>query len=471
MGYGEDKEYGKGFYKGVSFDFLATTTTGTAPFTVKFTLQSNTVFNYHWYFGDGHESSERNPVHVYGMPGTYTVRLKAEETGSNLDEIKNDYITVTDWDATFNVATTDKSIRFAVEEQQGRGISENASSGWVFPEGRVSSVNVKDNLNRFHTLISDATDGKIYEIGLVNGPTGSSEVLYWKDRVSGDGTGGIDISQSVTFKEDHGEYEKFVTEHLKSRFNIRTQNNDYLDAAGYDPSGFPDGLELDAYVYLDGVANKVTARARDFTKNGEVVFDRKVEAHRTQLKMAANKAPFRLTSRQQDYVTKDIDTFDDGVRTTETDNQSEIANVLIWATRGSDMTKERVNASSITGIAGYTTGPDGKSNSAYSTSGLTISGASGTFNKSYSFWTDGTISSFTIGGNSVTPGSYSGNGNNWTLYSGSGVTDTGQIVLTPSGTVGLFDFRLISGNLDNKDGRYMFEDVTENKADNICPLF
>ena len=58
----------------------ATPVTGCAPLTVRFSDRSRPYPMYHWQwnFGDGNSSREQNPVHVYTVPGTYTVWFFAQ---------------------------------------------------------------------------------------------------------------------------------------------------------------------------------------------------------------------------------------------------------------------------------------------------------------------------------------------------------------------------------------------------------
>ncbi len=59
-------------------DFTATPASGTVPLNVTFTDTSDTSPTaWYWDFNDGTNSSLRNPVHEYRMPGTYNVTLKA----------------------------------------------------------------------------------------------------------------------------------------------------------------------------------------------------------------------------------------------------------------------------------------------------------------------------------------------------------------------------------------------------------
>jgi len=55
--------------------FTANTTSGDAPLVVAFIDNSTGAESWFWTFGDDETSSERNPVHTYTTPGTYTVTL------------------------------------------------------------------------------------------------------------------------------------------------------------------------------------------------------------------------------------------------------------------------------------------------------------------------------------------------------------------------------------------------------------
>jgi PKD repeat protein len=62
----------------VTADFTASPTDGIAPLTVQFTdTSTGNPDAWSWDFGDGGISSEQNPEHEYGNPGTYSVSLTA----------------------------------------------------------------------------------------------------------------------------------------------------------------------------------------------------------------------------------------------------------------------------------------------------------------------------------------------------------------------------------------------------------
>jgi len=70
---------------GPTANFSAPLTSGKAPLTVEFSGQGKgSQTSWKWYFGDGNNSTEKNPVYTYNKSGLYTVRLTASnEKGSN----------------------------------------------------------------------------------------------------------------------------------------------------------------------------------------------------------------------------------------------------------------------------------------------------------------------------------------------------------------------------------------------------
>jgi PKD repeat protein len=77
--------------------FSGSPTSGEAPLTVNFTDEStNAPTSWNWNFGDGGTSTQQNPTYVYNDVGTYTVTLTATNAYGSDDEIKIDYITVTE---------------------------------------------------------------------------------------------------------------------------------------------------------------------------------------------------------------------------------------------------------------------------------------------------------------------------------------------------------------------------------------
>ncbi len=81
-----------------SLDFSADLPEGGIPLPVEFTTESEgAISDWSWDFGDGGTSYEENPVHVYTVPGVYTVSLTVMYVSGTQTVTKYDYINV--WNA------------------------------------------------------------------------------------------------------------------------------------------------------------------------------------------------------------------------------------------------------------------------------------------------------------------------------------------------------------------------------------
>ena len=75
--------------------FSASPTSGNAPLNVSFTDSSTgSPTSWKWYFGDGTNSTDQNPVHTYSKAGIYSVTLSASNAGGSSSVTKSSYITV-----------------------------------------------------------------------------------------------------------------------------------------------------------------------------------------------------------------------------------------------------------------------------------------------------------------------------------------------------------------------------------------
>ncbi len=80
---------------GGSVDFTGTPTSGFVSLPVQFTDKSTFVgTNWTWNFGDNFTSAEQNPLHVYTVPGAYTVTLQVTNGTTTKQQKKYDYIIV-----------------------------------------------------------------------------------------------------------------------------------------------------------------------------------------------------------------------------------------------------------------------------------------------------------------------------------------------------------------------------------------
>ncbi len=122
--------------------FTGNPTTGTLPLAVQFTDQSvDSVNTWHWDFGDGHTSTEQDPLHEYQDAGTYTVSLTASGPGGTDMEVKNDYIEVIHLPPLADFSGDPTSGLFPLQVDFTDHTSGVVDSWkWYFGDGNTSSV-------------------------------------------------------------------------------------------------------------------------------------------------------------------------------------------------------------------------------------------------------------------------------------------------------------------------------------------
>ncbi len=126
-------------------EFSASPTSGSTPLNVSFTDASTgtpTVWN--WNFGDGVNSTEKNPVHTYSTQGNYTVTLTVSNTAGSNTATKSSYIKVTGNSpqkptAAFLASPTSGNIPLNVTFTDTSTGSPTAWS-WSFGDGTNSAV-------------------------------------------------------------------------------------------------------------------------------------------------------------------------------------------------------------------------------------------------------------------------------------------------------------------------------------------
>lgn len=431
------------------------------------------IIRYYWEFGDGSVSAEASPTHRYEMPGTYTWVATIYRNDGSVQQTTGT-IRVYQWSRSGNVSVsrTNRCFRLGFNREQGHGFSEVTGSGWPFPEARVGLLRVLDEKNYPHLICIDARTGLDYDIATYDGPSGSGLTEVHKDRVAADGTtdNAIDITPSMSTREDRGTTED---QKLISRTNwwfTRPYDEENLPgASGYDANGYPSGLTIRLDIFADGEQTTEEARARNIALPAHrITWDKHVEGHRIRYVLTANKAPFRIMARKQDYQVLDKILGTDSVETNEKVYQSYLSsNIALWVSLFASQFINRVTGSALSVQPSGATGVDDYSGSAMGLTEALTAGSVTITDGAVLVWYKGTVA-LTIGGSAVALTTYDTH-DGWTLAYTTGVTASGAVVLTPTGTATVYDLRVFSSAPGADAVGYYFDDVDKHGGDVVLP--
>lgn len=366
----------------------------------------------------------------------------------------------------------DACWRFAIREEQGViGGIKYSGDDWLQPPNGICGKEILDSGNRPMQVVLDNLIGMYYWVSTYNGPTGSGLTKTFVDK--DDGTGdGTEISWSLTPGADVGNIRKHDIRHEVSNLTIDPDDPSNADASGYDSDGFRDGLEIDLTMYNSSDWDTAVSTAENVTKDGDISFDESItiQDKAIQIKISGNRSECIISEIINYYTVMDHAAAPSKREMTEGDYQSNLKAPVLWLSRGSNLYKNLITGTSISGTATGATGPDGKSNSAFQ-----ISSALSTINVTLTsgglmFWANGTVT-VTIGGNSVQLGTVGTHGG-FTLYYADSVTESGTFVLTPSGTRIIEDLRVYSTSIVDSDTRsYLYNDMVRNNGNNTMRIW
>lgn len=122
-------------------NFSSNVTEGNAPLDVKFTDLSENATEWYWNFGDGTNSVQQNPTHIYSAAGNYTVNLTASNakgTNSKLATITVKAVPqkpIADFSATPTSGTVPLNVSFT-----DRSTGTPTSWTWSFGDGNTSNT-------------------------------------------------------------------------------------------------------------------------------------------------------------------------------------------------------------------------------------------------------------------------------------------------------------------------------------------
>lgn len=161
--------------------FVGSPTSGDAPLSVDFTDQSTgNPTSWSWNFGDMGTSSSQNPSHTYTGVGTYTVTLTVSNAYGSDDEVKTNYITVTEPGSGYANLPYSTGFESGSLDQYWTTLTTN--------EGRIRILTTNTpHSGSYHMCMDDAVNGGNYsqcEAWLHLNLAGKSDVeldFWWKD--------------------------------------------------------------------------------------------------------------------------------------------------------------------------------------------------------------------------------------------------------------------------------------------------
>ena len=376
------------------------------------------------------------------------------------------------------MALSDRSLKLGISYDHGIDFSEYTGQ-LPMPETSSGTIKIIDENNNIHILVLNYSDGCFYDIAMRDGPEGSLIINELKDKVEADGTGGYDIEPEVSFKEDTGEYERFVLEHDISNIYVRPLHETDRNTTGHDINGYLSDTEFTTEIYVDGEPFTYTAKSKKIPLGGEIVYDKKVEGNRIKTTFKSNKSGFRLVGRQQEYIVKDINYNPDIRVLNEGLCQQAISDIYRRITRNNP-TLEKVTNFTIDGTV--TTGPD------LNSSAVSVSSGTVLFNiPTVSSLTQFIIlvwikkenieptAFFSIDTDDINITSTEYEINDFVLYYSViniNLESSGKAFLINSDAE-IFDFRLIKNTTSltiDDITEYMYKDGDGNSFDNICPF-
>lgn len=359
--------------------------------------------------------------------------------------------------------------RFAIREEQGViGGIKITGDDWLMPPNGVNGQEITDDDNHALQVVLDNKAGKFYWISTYNGPTGSglSKTFVDKDDTTGEGT---EISWALTYGADIPSRKDYSEQHELTHLTIDPDDPSNADGSGYDSEGFRSGLEVDLTAYCRSNNWEEYSTANDVTKDGDITFDETPKDKAIQIKVAGNRSECVITELINYYTILHQAAVPSKRTMSEGGYQENLAAPDLWLSRNPSLYLNLATGSSITGTPTEVTGVDGKSKSAFQ-----ISAALDTISVTWTdgsilFWADGTVA-VTIGGNSVSLSEVGSTGG-WTLYYATGISESGTLTLTPSGTRKIEDVRGYDSEIDSDTRTYLYNDMVRNNGDNTMRLW
>ena len=260
-------------------NFSTNVTEGYAPLSVQFNDSSENATLWNWNFGDGDNSTERNPVHTFSTAGNYTVNLTASNANGTNSTLAN--ITVFSLPvypvANFNANVTAGDVPMSVQFNDS---STNATTwNWDFGDGNNSTEQ-----NPVHTFSAAGNYTVNLTASNVNGMNSTKGTIivsaihvkiYKFDKKWGsEGTGDDQFKFPCGIAIDSSGY-IYVADQENNRIEKYNSNGTFITkwgsaGTGDGQFGYPSGIAVDSSgnVYVIESSNH---RVQKFNSSGAFI--------------------------------------------------------------------------------------------------------------------------------------------------------------------------------------------------------
>ena len=164
-------------------DFTGFPLSGNQPLSVQFTdtsMGQPAITAWSWAFGDGDTSSVQNPLHIYAVPGVYTVAMSASNALGFNSKVRNNYITVNAVTPVAGFTGTPVSGYIPLTVQF-TDTSTNFPTSWLWDFGDGGSSTEQ---NPSHTYLTDG----VYTVALTATNSAGSNVFTRTDYITAIGS-------------------------------------------------------------------------------------------------------------------------------------------------------------------------------------------------------------------------------------------------------------------------------------------
>lgn len=352
--------------------------------------------------------------------------------------------------------------RLGFSADQGLGFSKVTGADWVRPFETCKPLLIYDDNDQPQLLCLDRTDRQYYNLTTRDGPPEyDGYVRTFKDKVGVDGTGGTDIVPVVAFPEVRGTFEHYFIELKRLHAYFRAMDEEKADEDGYDANGYPDGLAFKMEVFCDGVSVDADAEADEIAlPKHQITFPKMVpECNRLFARITANMSEHILAGLQMYLITRDRPDGPDNLLMTENNYMGEMAEPSLWAGLYGSSVVDFATGAEIRAGATAAADPVSGSDAIQITTAETL-GSVALDGGSLFLWVYGTVAA-AIGGSAVSLVEQGAIGN-WHLKYATGITGTGALVLTPTGTARYYDARAFAGAITTGFLAWYFKDCEKN---------